>query len=307
MRLSPPSPRPLRTLSQILAMGLVEEEGYDSDLPHDYSWITRQYGDTVWPVELGVALLEAENRSISEYILAKTGKHRTPKQVGRRLQQLSEFDGVQQLVPCLLLPFPPTPSAGYASMSMLDQVEASHTTMYIDILPASHSIVRQSAHIPLISSQSVLRASPQPRQIGQINPRSTFTSPALLSAHARFTVLSESAGLVLHAETVPLELLADAPESGDVFAKELYYYSARIVPRYWAIIVESPDPTRFTIFQEIVQDDSAASDLVVFTATYRFRYPAPSSDQFSPTYMHGTLPIYESLDLDTTSKKSGNK
>ncbi|KAF7304490.1 TEA domain-containing protein [Mycena chlorophos] len=288
------------------------------DVPHslgDYS-----LNETVWPVELGVALLEGlerykpgvldgfplRNRSISEYILpvAKTGKHRTPKQVGRRLQQLSESDGVQQLVPCLLLLFPPTPSAesGPTSIFEFDQVEASpgHTTMYIDILPTSRSLVSQSAPIPLVSGQSVLRASPQPRHIGQINPLSTFTSPALLklSAHARLNVLSESAGLVLHAETVPLELLADAPESGDVFAKELYYYSARIVPRYWPVIVDSPDPTRFTIFQEIAQDDSAA--LVIFTARYRFRYPAPSSDQFSPTYMHDALPIYESLNLNTT-------
>ncbi|KAF7304467.1 TEA domain-containing protein [Mycena chlorophos] len=302
------------------------------------TWKTARGGETVWPLDLEAALLEARslldairagleqyvpddsretrmlgrfprrNRFISEYILAKTGKHRTPKQVGSRLQQLRESCGGQKLLH-LLSPFreppsspgssadsssssalgSPTPSAG----SFLDQAAAPHTTMYIDILPTSRSPVLQSAHIPSespVPSQRVLQASPTPRHIGQINPLSTFTSPAPLSAHARFTVLSESAGLVLHAETVPLELLADAPESGDVFANGLYYYSARIVPRYWPVIVESPDPTRFTIFQEIVQDDSAAS--VVFTATYRFRYPtpSPSSHQCSPLHLSGALP-----------------
>ncbi|KAJ7063867.1 hypothetical protein C8F01DRAFT_1129648 [Mycena amicta] len=283
------------------------------------TWKTARGGETVWPLELEAALLEGleqyvpddsretrmlgrfprRNRFISDYILAKTGKRRTPKQVGSRLQQLRESCGGQKLLH-LLSPFrepPPSPSSTADSSlgsphlsdgsSFTQTPAAPHTTVYIDILP------NQPAHAEPRSSTLPLT----PRRIAQINPLSTFTSPAPLSAHARFTVLSESAGLVLHAESVPLELLADSPESEAAFAAGLYYYSAKIVPCYWSVILESPDPTRFTIFQEIVKDDSAAS--LLFTATYRFRYP-PSQARTrynSPSQVHLALPELDDLDL----------
>ncbi|KAF5360062.1 hypothetical protein D9758_007544 [Tetrapyrgos nigripes] len=72
------------------------------------SWKTQKGGEIVWPPELEAALLEGlakyqpdnsretvllgrypmRNRFISEYILRTTGKYRTAKQVGSRLQQL---------------------------------------------------------------------------------------------------------------------------------------------------------------------------------------------------------------------------
>jgi len=48
------------------------------------------------------------NRFISEYILKKTGKHRTPKQVGSRLQQLRDtHQGKQRMLHLTVPPFFP--------------------------------------------------------------------------------------------------------------------------------------------------------------------------------------------------------
>ncbi|KAF7310133.1 TEA domain-containing protein [Mycena indigotica] len=293
------------------------------------TWKTADGGETVWPVELEAALLEGleryvpedtretrllgrfprRNRFISQYILAKTGKHRTPKQVGSRLQQLRESraGGGEKLLH-LLSPFKtaqdapssstpslsgsPTPSA----LSFFEPPSSSvpHTTIFIDVLPAPHyDILSHSPSYALPEpTENSFQASLHPRPIASIDSLSAFTSAAPLSAHSRFTVLSESAGLALHAETVPLELISDT--TSDVLFAPVYRYGARIVPRYWNVIVQSPDPTRFTIFQEIVKDDSAAS--VLFTATYRFRYPAVGLPQ-SPAL--SLLDLDMSMPLDT--------
>ncbi|KAF7345424.1 TEA domain-containing protein [Mycena venus] len=88
------------------------------------TWKTIRGGETVWPLDLEAALLEGlekyqpddsretrmlgrfprRNRFISDYIFDKTGKRRSPKQVGSRLQQLRESCGGTQLLQ-LLSPF----------------------------------------------------------------------------------------------------------------------------------------------------------------------------------------------------------
>ncbi|KAF9449264.1 hypothetical protein P691DRAFT_667823 [Macrolepiota fuliginosa MF-IS2] len=80
------------------------------------SWKTLRGGEVVWPPELEAALIEGleqytpddsretrllgrfpmRNRFISEYIYKKTGKRRTAKQVGSRLQQLRDTCGGRQ-------------------------------------------------------------------------------------------------------------------------------------------------------------------------------------------------------------------
>ncbi|KAF8990079.1 hypothetical protein BDQ17DRAFT_1372401 [Cyathus striatus] len=82
------------------------------------SWKTLRGGEVVWPPELEAALVEGlenytpddsretrllgrfpmRNRFISDYIFDKTGKRRTPKQVGSRLQQLRDTDGGKRLL-----------------------------------------------------------------------------------------------------------------------------------------------------------------------------------------------------------------
>ncbi|KAJ7453384.1 hypothetical protein FB451DRAFT_1281077 [Mycena latifolia] len=279
------------------------------------TWKTLRGGETVWPLELEAALLEGlekyvpddsretrmlgrfprRNRFISDYIYEKTGKRRSAKQVGSRLQQLRESCGGRQLLH-LLSPFrepayPDSAASGDSALSspveplpgdsMFPGLSSSrHTVMYIDILPtgAPDDVRRSSKPSPWSDSGDIVRASDHPRSIGSINPVVSFTSRSPLVAHSRFTVYSED--LILHAETVPLTLLPQqAPQSSD------FLYSTRMVPKYWQVILDSPDPTRFTIFQEVVREDNS---LIAFSATYKFSYPvrrlpnSSSSSYLSP-------------------------
>ncbi|KAJ7230130.1 hypothetical protein GGX14DRAFT_410032 [Mycena pura] len=297
------------------------------------TWKTARGGETVWPLELEAALIEGleryipddsretrmlgrfprRNRFISEYILAKTGQRRTPKQVGSRLQQLRESCGGQRLRH-LLSPFrePPESPASTADSALNSPstpppphlaAAPPHTLVYIDILPDSQwcpdSTPTDNGQWPDADADedaghAVLRVSDHPRRLAQINPTVCFTAPAPISAHARFTV--SAAGLILHAESVPLrlELLADEPQLQQPAG---FVYSTRLVPRYWQVILDSPDPTRFTIFQEVVKDDGAAS--VLFAATYKFKFGFSSPTFSHPSPTSSALGLYE-FDVDST-------
>ncbi|KAJ7181332.1 hypothetical protein C8R43DRAFT_269700 [Mycena crocata] len=267
------------------------------------SWKTLRGGETVWPLDLEAALLEGlenyqpddsretrmlgrfprRNRFISDYIFEKTGKRRSAKQVGSRLQQLRESCGGKKLLH-LLSPFhrpassessassdssctsPVSPSFGDRAFPGASPVR--HTLMYIDILPEGAPEHSGNIGPPLWSDGGdVVHASDCPRPLAYINPVVTFISPITLLAESRFTVYSED--LILHAETVPL-----TPVNDSIPRVSGFLYSAALVPEYWKIISESPDPTRFTICQEVVRDDNGA---IAFFATYKFRYPSQFS------------------------------
>ncbi|KAJ6496109.1 hypothetical protein C8R45DRAFT_985050 [Mycena sanguinolenta] len=262
------------------------------------TWKTSRGGETVWPLDLEAALLEGlqryqpddsretrmlgrfprRNRFISDYIFDKTGKRRSPKQVGSRLQQLRESCGGTQLLD-LLSPFrkPVYPASSASTDSALNSPISSsgdgffpsasssrHTVIYIDILPeGSPDSVRTGTSPSSWSDDGeVIHASDHPRRLKSINPTISFTAPSPIVAHSRFTVYSED--LILHAETVPLGLVMDHPHQWPGFL-----YCAQLVPKYWKVIVDSPDPTRFTIFQEVLGTESSA---ILFSATYKFGY-----------------------------------
>ncbi|KAJ7672915.1 hypothetical protein B0H17DRAFT_1083323, partial [Mycena rosella] len=227
------------------------------------------------------------NRFISDYIFNKTGKRRSAKQVGSRLQQLRESCSGQKLLH-LLSPFrqPASPESSCSgdspctspvSTSIGDRgfpgaPSARHTVMYIDIIPegSADDLDANSPTLWWSDAGDVVHASDRPRRLRSINPTVTFKSPSPIAAQSRFTVYSED--LVLHTETASLTPVMDpAPHvSGSL-------YSTTLVPQYWKVISESPDPTRFTIYQEVVKDDAPA---VVFSATYKFSYPARHSPKF---------------------------
>jgi transcriptional enhancer factor len=206
------------------------------------------------------------NRFISDYIFDKTGKRRSPKQVGSRLQQLRESCGGQQCMPFrnfsttlgsvhfkvlhLLSPFrSPAPSAHSASADgtvhrltppvdgglLPGSLSPSHVVMYIDILPQGSPERSRpgSSSSAWSDAGDVVRASEHPRPLESINPTICFTSTSSMVAHSRFTVYSED--LILHAETVPLlPLEAQAPQTSGVL------YSTLLVPKYWKVILDSP-------------------------------------------------------------------
>ncbi|KAJ6580547.1 hypothetical protein DFH09DRAFT_1146118 [Mycena vulgaris] len=283
------STRPLGTVNDLL----------ESVLKVRKTWKISRGGDTVWPVELEARLLEAlekyqpddsretrmlgrfprRNRFISDYIFEKTGKWRSPKQVSSRLQQLRESCGGKKLL-CLLSPFrtpidddsdesplhsPISPIHGDSLLSTTSS--ARHTVIYIDILASGFPDETWSTtdDSSWADGGEIFHASDHPRSLASINPTVAFKSRLPLIAHSRFTVYYE--GLVLHSETVPLSRLSQPPTASAVL------YSTQLVPKYWKVILHSPDPTRFTIFHEVVKEETS---FVVFSATYKFRYPRGS-------------------------------
>ncbi|KAJ6549370.1 hypothetical protein DFH09DRAFT_1169172 [Mycena vulgaris] len=243
---------------------------------------TLRGGETIWPLELEAALLEGlekyqpddskETRMlghpISDYIFDKTGKRRSTKQVSSRLQQLRESCTGKQLLH-LLSPFrePAYPdSADSAFNSPVSSLEDS-------LFPSTSSryTIITTHPSPWSDAGHVVHASDYPRSLGSINPTVLFTSRSLIVAHSRFTVYSEE--FILHAETVPLQLVPqDVPEYTG------FLYSTQLVPKYWKVISDSPDSTRFTIFQAVVTEDNP---FIVFSAPYKFSYPIRHFQDYS--------------------------
>ncbi|KAJ7895394.1 hypothetical protein B0H13DRAFT_2338885 [Mycena leptocephala] len=268
------------------------------------SWKTLRGGETVWPLDLEAALLEGKpmgsfsvqhrRRGCSGAFQEKSlhlglyfredRKRRSAKQVGSRLQQLRESCGGKKLLH-LLSPFrQPAYSGSSASsdssctspVSPFQEGQASasapcarHTIMYIDILPVGTPEAVGKTSPPMwLETGDVVHASERPRHLASINPTVTFMSLVPVAAQSRSTVYSEDR-VPVHADTTPLTPVVDAPVPG-------FLYSTTLVPEYWKVISESPDPTQFTIYQEVVKDDNSA---IVFSATYKFIYP--SRDSFS--------------------------
>ncbi|KAJ6535701.1 hypothetical protein B0H19DRAFT_1322706, partial [Mycena capillaripes] len=202
------------------------------------TWKTLRGGEAVWPLELEAALLEAlekyepddsretrmlgrfprRNRFISDHIFEKTGKRRSPKQVGSRLQQLRESCGGKQLLD-LLSPFrkseyaAPSASTDSGLNSRISPLgdglfpgasSGHHTVVYIDILPdgTPETIRNERGPSSWPDNGDFIHVSDRPRRLESINPIISFTSPTSILAHSRFTVYSRD--LVLHTETVPL-------------------------------------------------------------------------------------------------------
>ncbi|KAF7300483.1 TEA domain-containing protein [Mycena chlorophos] len=256
------------------------------------SWKTLRGGETVWPLELEAALLEGleayvpddsretrllgrfprRNRFISDYIFDKTGKRRSAKQVGSRLQQLRESCGGKKLLH-LLSPFRQpyadssassdstctSPTSPVTRPSGLTQTSPPHKVVCIDILPEGISSSWAYSGRSPSPAMDMVRASDRPRPLRQINPSVAFLSQSALAAQSNFTVYAE--GRVVHAEGV--QLVATQTPSG-----ESHVYTAALVPGYWQTISDSQDPTRFTIYQEVRRDDA-----LLFSATFKFAYP----------------------------------
>ncbi|KAF7289747.1 TEA domain-containing protein [Mycena indigotica] len=258
------------------------------------SWKTLRGGETVWPLELEAALLEGlesyvpddsretrllgrfprRNRFISDYIYEKTGKRRSAKQVGSRLQQLRESCGGKKLLH-LLSPFrQPYPDSSASSDStctspVSPQMTPSytrHTVVYIDILPDGSSEIAPVNPNWQNSTGEFIRVSDRARPLRMINPSVAFVSSTQVNAQSHFTVYAGDR--IMHAESVTLVPTRASQVSGVV-------YSASLVPDYWRTITESPDPTRFTIYQEVRKDDEAST--LIFSATYKFAYPDPTT------------------------------
>ncbi|KAF7375334.1 TEA domain-containing protein [Mycena sanguinolenta] len=246
------------------------------------SWKISRGGETVWPLDLEAALLEGHyfnfiseqaktmsiqfigleryqpedcretrmlgrhprrNCFISDYIFDKTGKFRSPKQVGSRLQQLRESCGGTPLKKLLC---PTRTTAAHSSTSdstdgrpsspifAFTAASSHHIVIYVDILPeeSSHRMHRGNNSSSWPEDGGVLHISEHPRDLRFINPTISFSAASPIVANSRFTVYSGD--LILHAETLPLQLVTGGPHHRSVFL-----YSVQLVPKYWKVILDS--------------------------------------------------------------------
>ncbi|KAJ7099872.1 hypothetical protein C8R43DRAFT_1141401 [Mycena crocata] len=145
---------------------------------------------------------------------------------------------------------------------MRDISASYNIIVVIDILP--HNVPEQHFESPLLpwaESDSIIHISHYPRQLAAIDPTITFVSHSPITAQSQFTVCKEAA--VVHTDSALTTSILDLS----------FPHSSRVslVPAYWKNIAESPDPTRYTIFHEVISLEDCVT--VLFSAMYKFAYP----------------------------------
>ncbi|KAJ7171521.1 TEA/ATTS domain family-domain-containing protein [Mycena filopes] len=246
------------------------------------------HGEDVWPVHLEAALIEAlqkyvpddsretkvlgryrgRNQFISQYIFCQTGEYRTNKQVGSRLQQMRHCTRDPKIRDLLN----PARSTSWCHLDRHQPVEFSGSSdapyavlrsdfqINIPILPRTSSAPHSHSSPRPLFNQNSININDQPRHLGAITPATTFLSPHPVAAHSWSAVLWE--GQIIHAESVPLTMVLEEPALAAGFL-----HRTHLVPSYWHRIVNSLDPTAFTILQEVVNDNDST---ISFSAQYRF-------------------------------------
>ncbi|KAG1882335.1 hypothetical protein F4604DRAFT_422405 [Suillus subluteus] len=318
------------------------------------SWKTLK-GNTepVWPPYLEVTMLKGlheykpidsretqilgrfpmRNRFISEYIYHKTGKYRSSKQIGSRLQQIRDTSEGRELIDSLSREFgssrkfsphnyvfegesmPPldylsldssrsdassaSSSAGSISSAEYTAMPSSkknnppdnRTPVYIDILPEASSFSSSSSSRSRVPSSSSYKppqgaaasqpSSNTPRRMRDIDPTVTFVSPSAVIGKSSYIMLLD--GAPIHSEDTKLECVGPyfTGSSGD----GPLLYSTALVPKYWETLCKSPDPTVYTIIQDVYRAPDPATPtrhsgrprpVLIFSAIYHFRYsPSP--------------------------------
>ncbi|KZT04855.1 uncharacterized protein LAESUDRAFT_727724 [Laetiporus sulphureus 93-53] len=260
-------------------------------------------GEVVWPPYLEAALVEGlekyqpvesrttrafgrfpmRNKFISDYIFQRTGKRRTPKQVGSRLQQLRDTTEGKRILQLLSsrhiammqpkaerspeqLPssasssgssIPPGPPCSYVSIDVCPDSEYTYS-------PDPSPSLTQYSH-----AQGQYRTQ-APRPLRALDPTVTFVSRcALQHAYSAFRVvrrdMAHSSGMgngTLHgqaqvfAERTDLMLHSSSMTPARVWPSQMecsFLYRTPFVPGFWRALVECGDPTPYTIVQDIVR------------------------------------------------------
>ncbi|KAF8150069.1 hypothetical protein B0H34DRAFT_678986 [Crassisporium funariophilum] len=262
------------------------------------SWKTlKGKGEAVWPPLLEAALIEAlenyqpdavgskssknlgrfpmRNRFISDYIFATTGKMRTPKQVGSRLQQLRDTckgDKILHLISHRHTPEPtstssPSEYSGGASPtpppdSRLPTPKPKPVVVYVmiclqeDLWPAPTPSVHFVNNDTLTPQRIQLAPSPcAPRGRGSGSCTSSvlrslsgsveFPSPCALVLQSSFNIYMNGSNSPVHSEIVPLRCISSPMQRSG------WLYTSEFAPNFWETLCSSRDLTRFTITQTL--------------------------------------------------------
>ncbi|KAF7373013.1 TEA domain-containing protein [Mycena sanguinolenta] len=145
------------------------------------------------------------NCFIAEYIFRTTGKRRSAKQVGSRLQQIRDSCRDEKLLR-LLSPMPHRTHAGAVGFndgfpSSLNQASPNissirHTAIRVNILPEGAT----EAESNQMWMEAEVSARP-PCRISSINPTVAFSSPSLIEGESHSAVYV--ADRIVHSEITP--------------------------------------------------------------------------------------------------------
>ncbi|KAJ7592967.1 hypothetical protein C8J56DRAFT_1161962 [Mycena floridula] len=276
------------------------------------NWKTlRGKGEAVWPPQLEAALLEAlekykpdearslrsgrfplRNKFISEYILGVTGKHRTPKQVGSRLQQLRDTCKNDRLLELICPPRfftwdnsshsdcenSPIESRLSSTPPLSNQTWTANTRVWVRVNIETAGWPRPAPVIPLFNNEAqtplTVSLSPLPINsvsgagLGSLDSEVSFASSSPLMLQSSCAVFQD--GVPICRERVPLTPLS-TQESG-------WTYVTKLVPGFWKTLCDDPRPTRFTIVQDLMPvylDGEKSSNTTgsVVSVIYNFSYP----------------------------------
>ncbi|KAI9573174.1 hypothetical protein HD554DRAFT_2059548 [Boletus coccyginus] len=311
--------------------------------------------EAVWPPYLEATMLKAlqdyepadsretrilgryprRNRFISDYIHSTTGKYRSAKQVGSRLQQLRDTPEGRKLIDVLTRCYHPrmdtgtcnarqpttwdsSPSPSVSTIScdssstssssaslvssLASPVTPTSPTMhrfpapkprqpaeprmpvYIDILPQlPHLSSTGYPHSSSSTSSSNPRPSDAARYICNIDPTVTFVSPSPVNGKSSYIVLLD--GAPVHSEDTALEYVGPYLNFSSSAARapgdQPVLYNTALVPKYWGVLCKAPDPTLYTIVQDVYRapDPVPNQDYTrrprpvrIFSAIYHFQY-----------------------------------
>ncbi|THH27835.1 hypothetical protein EUX98_g6350 [Antrodiella citrinella] len=313
-------------------------------------------GEVVWPPYLEAALVEGleqyrpvETRStralgrfpmrnkfisdrplralaISEYIFKATGKRRTPKQVGSRLQQLRDTCEGKRILK--LLSSRPSDSSndeddapsGSAATRTPSTPSPTCDQVTIDVLPAdSYWPLGDYGTIPSPHSATSATASTSsanhnaslntPRPLRTINSTVTFRSGSPVNAYSSFRVLKD--GQCIHNEETELEMRSSSCMPAQQWPAEMeciFYYSTRLVPKLWSFLCKKNDLNAYSIVQDIIrtvptpQEGDASSPApteVILSIVYYFK--TFSSTAYSGSRSHSPASTVVSADADNMS------
>ncbi|KAL4244355.1 TEC1 family protein [Abortiporus biennis] len=275
--------------------------------------------EAVWPPQLEAALIEGlekyrptesrstralgrfpmRNKFISDYIFETTGKRRTPKQVGSRIQQLRDTSSGKQILKALsdrhyemMRPAravePPQLSAVDDDSTSLQAATGppAPSHVYIEALPprASDTYSMQQGYQPSSSLAMDDFRALGPRPLANVDNTLTFVSSIRTPCYSSFHVLKND--ILVHSEITTMEECT-AEVQQPISSSNTFLYRTTLVPTFWSQLCESEDLSSFTISQEIfrISDEpsSSAQSNVISSVVYHFTVTSLSPRSLSPT------------------------
>ncbi|KAJ3505305.1 hypothetical protein NLJ89_g7488 [Agrocybe chaxingu] len=309
------------------------------------SWKTlRGKGEAVWPPLLEAALLEAlekyqpetigskstktlgrfpmRNKFISDYIFEITGKRRTPKQVGSRLQQLRDTckgDKILNLISHRGTPettsvsstsecspaASPSPSLSPSPDPRPSGSNSPQTIVYVDIalqnemwptpIPSVHFVANDSTTpqliqlSPSLSASNALLPPGASSLLSSMCPSVEFPSHTGLALQSTFIVYMNGSNSPIHTEVAPLKCISSPMQRSG------WLYSTDLVPSFWPVLCSCQDVSQYTILQKLRPipaqssvPSEAQSQTRNISVVYKFVLPPPpprrQSDVLPATY-----------------------